>query len=180
MGKRTEDILGDTGTAATLERCFLADWNHGSTVTVGPNQEQLHFPNLVSSIQQETSESVIVAAVITEETSDGQVDGHLVSSIQVEGNNNSGAVLLVLHIFFSGSCHQLAVNLQTGAGGQAVTRRTGVTVDGEGEAVDTRAWNSEDSGVHTVAVSQVDENVFVDDELVVTVGAKAVQTVFTG
>lgn len=142
--------------------------------------EQLHFPNLVSSIQQETSESIIVAAVIAEEASNGQVDRHLVPSVQVEGHNNSGTVLLVLHIFFSGSCHQLAVNQQTGAGGQCVTRRTSITVDSEGDAVDTRAWNSEDTGVHTVAITQVDEDMFVDDELVVAEGAKAVQFVLTG
>lgn len=68
----------------------------------------------------------------------------------------SGAVLLVLHISVFGSCHHQAVNLQTGAGGQRVARSPGVTVDGEGQAVDTRARNSKDTSLCTVAITQID------------------------
>lgn len=140
--------------------------------------EQLQFPNLISSIQQEATESVIVAVVVAEETSNGQVDRHLVASLQVDGHNNSGTVLLVLHIFLTWSSHHLAVNLQTGAGGQCVTRRTSVTVDGEGEAVDTRARSSEDTSPCIVAITKVDEDMCVGDELVVAERAKAFQIVF--
>lgn len=114
-----------------------------------------------------------MAVVIAEETSNGKIDSHLVPSIQVEGHNNSGAVLLILHIFFSGACHHLVVHLQTSAGSQGVTRRTSVAVDGEGEAVDTRARNSEYTGGLTVATSQVDEDMFVDNEPIITEGAIA-------
>lgn len=142
--------------------------------------EQLHFSGLVSRIKQETSESVVVAAVVAEETSNGQVDGHAVTGLQVDGHNNSGAVLLVLHVHLSGSGQHFAVDLQRGAGGQGVTRRAGVTEDGEGEAVDTRAGSGEDAGLGTVAVAQVDEDVFVGYDLVVAVGAYALQAFFIG
>jgi len=141
----------------------------------------LTFLCLVSSKQQEASESVIVAAVITEETSNGQVDHDFVSSLQVQGYDNSGAVLLVLRIFLTGSCHHLSVNKQAGAGSQAAARRTSVAVDGEGEAVHTRAGNCEDTSVHVVTISQVDEDVFVDNKSVFTTeGAKAGHTVVIG
>lgn len=121
-----------------------------------------------------------MAAVVTEETSDGQVDGHRFPGPQVEGYHDGGAVLLVLHISFSGSWHHPTVDLQAGAGSQAVTGRAGVTVDGEGKAVDTRARNSKDARVRVVATSQVDEDVFVGDELVVAEGAKAAHAVLIG
>lgn len=114
-----------------------------------------------------------MAVIPAEETSNGQLDRHLVSSIQVDGQNNSGTVLLVLHIFIFGSCQHNVVNLQTGAGSQGVTGSSSVTVDGEGEAVDTRAGNGEDTGSCIVAITQVDEDMFVDDEHVITEGAKA-------
>lgn len=107
--------------------------------------EQLHFPNLISSIQQEATESVIVAVVVAEETSNGQVDRHFVASLQVDGHNNGGTVLLVIPVSVSGPSHHLAVNLQTGAGGQYCIRSTSVTVDGEGDAVDSRVGHSEDT-----------------------------------
>lgn len=59
-------------------------------IRLKPHQEVKSYKSqgsLISSIQQETSESVIVAVVIAEETSNGQVDSHLVPSIQVEGHN---------------------------------------------------------------------------------------------
>ncbi len=142
--------------------------------------EQLHFSNLVSSIQQETSESVVVAVVIAEETSNWQVDSHSVPSVEVDSHNNGGTVLLVLHIFLPGSGHHLAVNLQTSAGGQGVARRTGVTVDGEGKAVDARSRNGEDTCLHVVAIAKIDEDMTVGDHLVVTVGAVALQFVVVG
>lgn len=141
---------------------------------------QLHLPNLISSIEQEATEGVIVAVVIAEETSNGQVDRHLVPGLQVDSHNDSGTVLLVLHVFLTWSCHHPAINLQTGAGSQRVTGRTSVTVDGEGEAVDTRAGNSEDTSRWIVAITKVDEDVLVEDELVVAKGAEALQTNLTG
>lgn len=121
-----------------------------------------------------------MAAVVAEETSNGQVDGHAVASLQVDGHNNSGAVLLVLHVHLPGSGQHFVVDLQRGAGGQGVTRRAGVAEDGEGEAVDTRAGNGEDAGLRTVAIAQVEEDVFVGYDLVVAVGAYALQAAFIG
>lgn len=142
--------------------------------------QTLRIPNLVSSIEQEASEGVVVASVVTEETSDGQVDGYFVPSLQVQGHNNSGAVLLVLHISLSGSCHHPGVHQQTGAGRQGVAGRAGVAVDSQGQAVDTRAGDREDTGVCTVATAQVDEDMLVGDELIITIGAKAFQIGFIG
>lgn len=121
-----------------------------------------------------------MAFVVAEETSNGQVDRHLVPGLQVERHDNGGAVLLVLHVLFSGSRHHLAVDHQTGTGSQGVARRTGVAVDGECEAVDAGAGDGEDTGVEIVAVSQVDEDVLVGDELIVAEGAEAVQGVAVG
>lgn len=141
---------------------------------------QLHLPNLISSIEQEATEGVVVADVIAEETSNGQVDRHPVPGVQVDSHNDSGTVLLVLHVLLTWSCHHPAINLQTGAGSQRVTGGTSVTVDGEGEAVDTSAGNSEDTSGWIVAISEVDEDVLVEDELVITEGAEAFQTTLTG
>lgn len=121
-----------------------------------------------------------MAVVITEEASDWQVDRHLVSGLHVDRQNNGGAVLLILHVFLTRARHHLAVNPQAGAGGQRVARRTGVTVDCECQAVDTRAGNGEDARAYIVAVTEVDEDVLVGDELVVAEGAKAFQAVFIG
>lgn len=137
------------------------------------NPEQLHFSNLVSGIKQEASECVIVAVIITEETSNGKIDSHLVPSIQVEGHNNSGTVLLILHILFSGASHHQIVHLQTGTSGQGVTRGTSIAVDSEGQTVDTGTRNSEDTGVQIVATSQVDEDMFIDNKPIITEGAIA-------
>lgn len=121
-----------------------------------------------------------MAAVIAEEASNWQVDGHPVSSLQVDRQNNGGAVLLVLHVFLTRARHHLAINLQAGAGGQRVAGRTGVTVDGERQAVDTRAGNGEDACARIVAVTEVNEDVLVGDELVVAEGAEAFQAAFIG
>lgn len=134
---------------------------------------QLHLPNLISSIEQEATEGVIVTVVIAEETSNGQVDRHPIPRFQVDGHNDSGTVLLVLHVPLTWSCHHPAINLQCGAGSQRVTGRTGVTVDGEGEAVDASAGNSEDTSRRIVAITKVDEDVPIGDELVVAEGAEA-------
>lgn len=48
-------------------------------------------------------------------------------------------------------------------------------MDGDGEAVHTRAGGGEDAILHIVALSQVDEDMLVDDEPVLSEGAKAVQ-----
>lgn len=121
-----------------------------------------------------------MAVVIAEETSNGQVYRNLVLSLQVDGHNDGGTVLLVLRVLLTWPGHQPAVDLQAGAGSQRVTGRTGVTVDGEGEAVDAGAGNSEDAGLGVVAISEVDEDMRVGDELVVAEGSEAFQTVFIG
>lgn len=99
------------------------------------------------SIKQKDTESVIVVVVIAEETPSGQVDGHLVTSLQVDGHYDGRAVLLVAPVFVRGPGHLLAVNPQTSAGSQCHPRSPGVTVDGEGEAVDTRLGSSEDASL---------------------------------
>lgn len=134
-------------------------------------------PNLFSSIKQKGTESVIVAVVIAEEAASWQADSHLVLSHQVEGHNNSGTVLLVICIYVFGSGHHLAVNLQSGADGQVGTRRTSVTVDGDGKDVHTRVGNSEDTSLHIVVVTQVKEDLFVDDDAVEIVWAVALRTI---
>lgn len=78
-------------------------------------------------------------------------------------------------ILFKECRHHSAVNLQVSAGGQGATRNS-CTVDSDGEAVDTRAGNSEDTSLQVVAATQVDEDMFVDNELVFSEGAKANQT----
>lgn len=135
------------------------------------------FTDLVSSVQKETTESVIVAFIVAEETSDGQVDGHLVPGVQVDSRHDGGAVFLVLHVLLLRLCYVLAVNLQSGAGGQRVARGTSIAVDGEGQAVDARTGSGEDARLRVVAVTEVHEDVAVGDELVVTEGAKAAQLV---
>lgn len=121
-----------------------------------------------------------MAAVIAEEASNWQVDGHPVSGLQVDCQNNGGAVLLVLHVFLTRARHHLAVNLQAGTGGQRVAGRAGVTVDSERQVVDTRAGNGEDACARIIAVTKVNEDVLVGDELVIAEGAEAFQAVFTG
>lgn len=133
------------------------------------------FPNSVSSVEKETTEGVIVAFIIAEETSDGQVDGHLVPSVQVHGSNNGGAVFLILHVLLARLCYVLAVDLQSGAGGQRVAGGTGVAVDGEGQAVDARTGSGEGARLRVVAVAEVHEDVAVGDDLVVAEGAEAPQ-----
>lgn len=135
------------------------------------------FPNLISSVQKEASKGVIVAFIIAEETPNGQVDGHLVPSVQVDGRHDGGAVFLILHVLLVQLCHIIAVHLQSGAGGQRVAGGTGVAVDGEGQAVDARAGSGEDACLRAVAVTQVHEDVAVGDELVVAEGAEARQSV---
>lgn len=121
-----------------------------------------------------------MAVVVAEETSDGQFDGHPVPGLQVEGHDDGGTVLLVLHVFLAGSHHHLVVDHQTRTRRQGVARGAGVTVDGEGEAVHTRAGDSEDAGVHAVAASEVDESVLVGDDPGVAEGTHAVQTLVVG
>lgn len=88
-----------------------------------------------------------MVVVIAEETPSGQVDGHSVTSLQVDGHYNGRAVLVVVPVFVRGPGHLLAVNLQTSAGSQFHPRSPDVTVDGEGEAVDTRLGSSEDASL---------------------------------
>lgn len=116
-----------------------------------------------------------MAVVIADDASFGQVDSHLVPSLQFHGGSDGATVFKVLAILFEERRHHIAVNLQIGTGGHVATRGT-VSVDGDGEAVHARAGNGEDTTLRIVAVSQVDEDMFIDDELVFGEGAKAVQT----
>lgn len=130
-------------------------------------------PNLISSVQKEPAESVVVAFVIAQEASDGQVDGNLVPRRQVDRSHDGGAVLLILHVLLARLCYVLAVNLQSSAGGQRVAGGTGVAVDSEGQAVDARTGSGEGARLRVVAVAQVHEDVAVGDDLVVAEGAEA-------
>ena len=143
---------------------LLADVNLVSRERVG--KKECALGQWFSRIKHENAESVIVVTVVVEGTSFGQFDSHLVPSLQVTGQNYRGTVLLVSCIYFFGSCNYMAVNLQNGTGVQGVARNPGVTVDGEGEAVDTGARNSEDTGRRIVAITQIDEDVFVTDDFV--------------
>lgn len=130
-------------------------------------------PNLISGVQKEPAESVVVAFVIAQEASDGQVDGNLVPRRQVDRSHDGGAVLLILHVLLTRLCYVLAVNLQSSAGGQRVAGGTGVAVDSEGQAVDARTGSGEGARLRVVAVAQVHEDVAVGDDLVVAEGAEA-------
>lgn len=121
------------------------------------------FSHLISSIQKEPTKSIIVAFVIAEETSNGQVDRHLVPGIQVHDHNNGGTVLLILHVLLARLCYILAVNLQSSAGGQRVTRRTSIAVDGEGQTVDASTGSGEDARLLIVAITKVNQDVAVGD-----------------
>lgn len=96
-------------------------------------------------IKQKSAECVKVAAVVTEETSRGQGDGHVVASLQVEGHSSRRTVFLVQVVFLAGPSHHLAIDLQPGAGSQFASRSSGVTVDGEGQAVEASVGDGEDA-----------------------------------
>lgn len=64
--------------AVATEKFHLTDSQSVSTRT-----RTATSANLVSSVQQEASESVIMAAVIADNTSFGQADSHLVPSLQL-------------------------------------------------------------------------------------------------
>lgn len=68
--------------------------------------------------------------------------------------------------------HVHAVELQIGAGATDATSRTRC-VDGDGNAVDTRAANGEDTSVRAVDIVPINEDVFVDDDLCSAKGAVA-------
>lgn len=112
-----------------------------------------------------------MVVVITDETSFDQVDSHLICSLQLHGHNFWGTVFKVLAILFEERRHHFAINLQASAGGQGTTST--YPIDGDCEAVDTSAGNSEDTGLRIVAATQVDEDMLVDNELVVRERAKA-------
>lgn len=88
----------------------LADSNLVSRARFGTKTSTQHLTNLFSNIKQKGTESVVIA-VIAEETSNGQVDSHLVPSLQMQNHNSSGTVLLVILILVSDPGHHLAVNL---------------------------------------------------------------------
>lgn len=137
------------------------------------SQRRQSCAHSVGGVKQEAAEGVVVAAVVTQEAADWQVDGHLISGLQVHRQDNGGAVLLVLHVLVAGSRYHLAVDQQGGAGGQRVPRRAGVAVDSECQVVDARARRSEDTRGVVVAVAQVDKDMLVDDKHVVPEGAEA-------
>lgn len=116
-----------------------------------------------------------MAVVIADGTSFGQVDSHLVPGLQCHGNDNGAAVFKVLAAVFEERRHHFAVNLQIGTGGQVAPRGPN-GVDGDREAVHARVGSGEDTSLHIVAVSQVVEDMFVDDERVFSGGARAGQT----
>lgn len=133
--------------------------------------------SLISSIEEEPAEGVVVALVIAEETPDGQVDRHLVARAQVHGHDHGGAVLLILHVLLPQLRHALAVDVQGGAGGQRVAGGAGVAVGGEGQAVGAGSGGGEDARLLAVAAPQVHEDVAVGDQPGVTEGAEALQIV---
>lgn len=128
------------------------------------------------SIEQKDAESIIVVMVIAEEAASAQADRHDVPSLQVDGHHSCSTILLILLVFLTLLRDHQAVNLQTSTGGQFGVRGTSIAVDGEGQTVDTRARNGEESSVLIVAVTQVDEDVFVDDILRGGEGAQAFET----
>lgn len=128
------------------------------------------------SIEQKDTESVIVVMVIAEEAASAQADRHYVPSLQVDGHHGCSTILLILLVSLTLLRDHQAVYLQTSTGGQFGVRGTSIAVDGEGQTVDARARNSEDTGVLIVAVSEVDEDVFVDDILAGGEGAQAFET----
>ena len=137
----------------------------------------MHLSNLISSKQQKATESVIVVLVITEGTACGQVDGHLVCSIQLQDNKISGSILLVWGIYlFQTGHHVVVVYDQLGAGGQEGTSNPSVTVDGNSKGVDTSVESGEDTRVRVVATVQVKEDFSVDDDFVWSPGAIALKT----
>lgn len=87
-----------------------------------------------------------------------QPDRKLVPGVQLHSHDNTGAVFKVLTTFFNGVSHIFAVNLQSDAVAQGYVSRA---VNRDGEAVDTGAGHGEDASLHIVAVSQVDEDMFV-------------------
>lgn len=87
-----------------------------------------------------------------------QPDRKLVPGVQLHSHDNTGAVFKVLTTFFNGVSHIFTVNLQSDAVAQGYVSRA---VNRDGEAVDTGAGHGEDASLHIVAVSQVDEDMFV-------------------
>lgn len=102
-----------------------------------------------------------------------QGHSHLVVGLQLYGRNDGVAVFRVQTILFIESGHHVVVDLQTSTGSQVGF----IAVNGDSEAVDARAGNSEDAGLHIVAISQVKEDVFVGDDNVVTKGSDAGQRI---
>lgn len=135
---------------------------------------------LSSSVQEKTSESVIVTFIITEGTSSRQHHGYLISSVQMERQDNCSAVFFVLCVLFFGSGHYDSVDLQTGTDCQCIRGDRTTTVHSQGNAVDTWARNSENTTVHIVAIPKVDELIFIRDHLVVVEGAEAEPTRLVG
>lgn len=121
-----------------------------------------------------------MAAVVAQEAANGQVDGHPVAGLQVHRQDDGGAVLLVLHVFVTGSGHHLAVDQQGGAGGQRVPGGAGIAVDSERQVIDAGTRHSKDAGGGVVAVAEVDEDVLVGDEHVVAERPETFQTVLVG
>lgn len=141
------------------------------------NRSQSVCTVLVAGIQQEAGERVKAAVVVTDNTSHRHDDGHLVPRLQRHGHNSGGAVFAVLLVPLQERRHLPSVHSQTGAGGPAAAAGRQVGVEGEGDAVDARTGGGEDPGLDVVAVSQVDEDVFVDDDGVIGEGAIAGQSV---
>lgn len=128
------------------------------------------------SIEQKDAECIIVVMVIAEEAASAQSDRHPVPSLQVASHHSCSTVLLILLVFLALLRDHQAVNLQTSTGGQFGVRGTSIAVDGERQAVDARARDSEDTSVLVIAATQVEEDVFVNDILMGGEGTQASET----
>lgn len=118
-----------------------------------------------------------MGVIIADVASSQEAHRHPVAGIQVCGDHGGAAVLTVLPVLLDEVAHDRAVHLQLGAGGLGqVNRRQ--AVDGGRQAVDARAGSGEDTSLHVVAVSQVEEDVLEGDLSVIGKGAKAGQGVY--
>lgn len=114
--------------------------------------------------------------IITEETANTQTDRHLVPSIHVDGHHSRGTILLILLVFLTSFSDHQAINLQTSTGSQFGIGGTSIAVDSERQTVDPRARNSKHPGALVVAITKVDEDMFVGNNFVGAEGAEASET----
>jgi len=116
----------------------------------------------------------MVMVAVADDASLKQADSDLVPSLQLHSCDCRVAVFIVLTSSFKESSHHFAINEEVGAGDLGAAGQTRA-VDCDGEAVDTRAWDGEDASLHVVAISQVDKDMFVDDDSVISEAIIAAQ-----